>query len=293
MISAIKKSAVRSVDAKEIVGCPLCGERMRLWGLQRHLGHHQEQLALFALPPNIDATEDNQEEEELAVRVESLAEDDSSGESPERDPNGDGSPDNMPAESEMAQKAVPARQAAVEAFSNEQAEKEKRAQAERERIIAEYERNKALGAELAKLQREELIMQLRIKEEKRKREEEEDYQRFLQKQKQKEEEEEKAKKAKQEQELEDAMRRRLAQFGFQENQIQAMIKPEEQARLQQLQLGATPLNPLPHITHQPTYAKVHKEYLAIETLHYYNIPYEIDRVSNLTKSLTSVAYNMY
>ncbi|KAF2272605.1 uncharacterized protein EI97DRAFT_206846 [Westerdykella ornata] len=177
---------------------------------------------------------------------------------------------------ERAQKeAEAARQAAVDAFNKEQAEKERKAREERERIIAEYERNKVLDAEKAKRQREELIMQLRIEEEKRKKEEEEEYQRFLQKQKQKEEEE-KAKKAKKEQELEDAMRKRLAQFGFQENQIQAMIKPEEQAKLQQQQ-GMTPMNPLPRLTHQPTYVKVHKEHLSIDTLHYYDIPYEIDR----------------
>jgi hypothetical protein len=40
----------------------------------------------------------------------------------------------------------------------------------------------------------------------------------------------------------------------------------------------TPHNPL-RIAQQPTYAKVRKEHLDIETLHYYDIPYEFDGVS--------------
>ncbi|KAL1607315.1 hypothetical protein SLS59_002280 [Nothophoma quercina] len=74
--------------------------------------------------------------------------------------------------------------------------------------------------------------------------------------------------------LEEAMRKRLAQFGFQENQIQAMIHPEQQQKLEK-NTGLTPHNPL-RIAPQPTYAKVRREYLDIETLHYYDLPYEYD-----------------
>lgn len=173
--------------------------------------------------------------------------------------------------------AKEARQAAVDAFNKKKAEEDKKAKDERERVIAEYERKKVEDADKAKRQREELIMQLRIDEEKQKQKEKEEWERFLQKQRQKEEEE-KEKKKKQERELEDQMRKRLAQFGFQENQIQAMIKPEDQTRVSvHLQQGSTPLNPL-RLTHQPTYVKVHKEHLAVDTLVYYDIPYEIDRV---------------
>ena len=176
---------------------------------------------------------------------------------------------------EQDRKVKEARQAAVDAFNKKKAEEEKKAKDERDRVILEYERKKVDDATKAKKQREELIMQLKIDEEKQKAKEKEEWERFLQRQKEKEEAE-KAKKKKQEAELEDQMRKRLAQFGFQENQIQAMIKPEEQAKLQQQQ-GMTPLNPL-RLAHQPTYVKVHKEHLAVDTLLYYDIPYELDRV---------------
>jgi hypothetical protein len=50
---------------------------------------------------------------------------------------------------------------------------------------------------------------------------------------------------------------------------------EKQKELQQ---GTTPSNPL-LIAPQPAYAKIHRNYLDIETLHYYGIPYEYDAVS--------------
>lgn len=173
-----------------------------------------------------------------------------------------------------------AQQRAVDDFNKERAEKEARARAEQERVVAEYEAKKVKDAAEAQRKREELIMQLRIEEEHRKQKEKEEWDRFLLKQKQKEEEE-KAAKEKQEKELEEAMRKRLAHFGFQDNQIQAMIRPEEAAKLQQ---GMSPANPL-RLTHQPTYVKVSKEHLAIDTLLYYDIPYEVDRVSSTTPYL--------
>ncbi|KAH7084892.1 hypothetical protein BKA63DRAFT_4741 [Paraphoma chrysanthemicola] len=75
---------------------------------------------------------------------------------------------------------------------------------------------------------------------------------------------EKAEQDKKEKELEDAMRKRLAQFGFQENQIQAMINPEQHAKAEA------------QAARQPTYAKIHGNYLDVATLHYYDIPYEYD-----------------
>ncbi|PVI07086.1 hypothetical protein DM02DRAFT_649030 [Periconia macrospinosa] len=170
--------------------------------------------------------------------------------------------------------AKEARQRAVDEFNKEQAEKERKAKAERERVVAEYEAKKIADATKAKEERERLIMQLKIEEEQRKQKEKEEWERFLLKQKQKEQEE-KEMKEKKEKELEEEMRHRLAHFGFQENQIQAMIRPEEARKLQQ---GQSPANPL-RLAHQPTYVKVHKEHLAIDTLVYYDIPYEIDRTN--------------
>ncbi|RYP33748.1 hypothetical protein DL767_004615 [Monosporascus sp. MG133] len=49
--------------------CPLCDQRMAIRSLQRHVARHQEQLALFALPPNLGATEDDPQDEEHEVHV--------------------------------------------------------------------------------------------------------------------------------------------------------------------------------------------------------------------------------
>lgn len=73
--------------------------------------------------------------------------------------------------------------------------------------------------------------------------------------------------------IEEEMRSRLAQFGFQPNQIEAVVHPE---KAKTLQPGMAPNSP-PWLTHQPTYVKVHKDHLPVYTLIYYDIPYEIDR----------------
>ena len=95
---------------------------------------------------------------------------------------------------------------------------------------------------------------------------------------------EKAKKKAQEEELERAMRDRLSHLGFQDNQIQALVHPEKAKELQQ---GMMPGNPL-RIAAQPTYAKIHRNHLDIETLHYYDIPYEYDVVSPYVPFLSSL-----
>jgi hypothetical protein len=69
---------------------------------------------------------------------------------------------------------------------------------------------------------------------------------------------------------EEKMRSKLAQFGFQENQIQAMMHPEKQI----------PLPKTTHETKQPTFVKVNRKHLDVETLIYYDIPYEFDKDPN-------------
>lgn len=74
--------------------------------------------------------------------------------------------------------------------------------------------------------------------------------------------------------LEKTMRDRLAQFGFPEGQIKAMGNADRQKKLEE-EVGSTPHNPS-----LPTYAKIRREYLDIETLYYYNLPYEDDKDPN-------------
>lgn len=187
----------------------------------------------------------------------------------------------------QAEQAKAEQQRAVDDYNKKKAQEEKEAQEERDRIIYEYERKKVMDAEKAKKQREELIMQLKIEEEKKKAADRLEYEAFLQKQKAREENEKAMKKA-QEEELERAMRDRLSQFGFQDNQIQALVHPEKQKDLQQ---GMSPHNPL-RIAPQPTYAKISRTHLDIETLHYYDIPYEFDVVS-LSILLSSKKRDMF
>ncbi|KAF2740009.1 hypothetical protein EJ04DRAFT_263446 [Polyplosphaeria fusca] len=165
-----------------------------------------------------------------------------------------------------------ARDQAVAEYRRKQMEADAKAKEERDRVIADFKRKEFDDAQKAKKAREDLLAQIAIEDQKRKEEEKRAYDAFVLKQKQKEQEE-KEKREKEEAALEEQMRKRLAVFGFQENQIQAMIKPEEQPKIQQ---GMTPNNPL-RLTQQPTYVKVHKDHLSIETLNYYEIPYEYDR----------------
>ncbi|KAJ4343129.1 hypothetical protein N0V95_006744 [Ascochyta clinopodiicola] len=170
-----------------------------------------------------------------------------------------------------------AQQAAVDAYNKRKAQEEKEAAEERDRIIYEYERKKVLDAEKTKRAREELLLQMKLEEEKQRQKDKEEYEAFQRKQAEKQAAE-KARHDREEKELEETMRKRLAQFGFQENQIQAMVHPEQQKKLEQ-QVGMTPHNPL-RIAPQPTYAKIRREYLDTETLHYYDIPYENDADPN-------------
>jgi uncharacterized Zn-finger protein len=85
---------------------------------------------------------------------------------------------------------------------------------------------------------------------------------------------EKAEKEREEKELEESMRKRLKQFGFEDNQISSMIDQQQQKE-SEAESGPSSDNPV-RIASQPTYAKVNKEHLATETLEYYDIPYEYD-----------------
>lgn len=69
MLSALKRTAAKRAPLSDEAHCALCGQRMTLRLLQRHVARHQEQLALFALPPNLEATEDDPQDEERPVDV--------------------------------------------------------------------------------------------------------------------------------------------------------------------------------------------------------------------------------
>ncbi|KAJ4369653.1 hypothetical protein N0V83_005415 [Neocucurbitaria cava] len=62
VLSALQRTSSKAASRNEQVGCALCRKSMSLRALQRHLGNHQQQLALFALPPNLENTEDDPED---------------------------------------------------------------------------------------------------------------------------------------------------------------------------------------------------------------------------------------
>ncbi|KAJ8116681.1 hypothetical protein OPT61_g1931 [Boeremia exigua] len=67
VFSALKRTSARSADLSQKAQCKLCNESMNLRRLRKHLGQHQEQLALFALPAAVEEsdvdTEDMDEKE--------------------------------------------------------------------------------------------------------------------------------------------------------------------------------------------------------------------------------------
>ena len=62
--SILQRSSARGSDLMEMTICRLCGKHLTLRAMQKHLGYHQEQLALFALPANLDEIEDDRDKEE-------------------------------------------------------------------------------------------------------------------------------------------------------------------------------------------------------------------------------------
>ncbi|RYP46645.1 hypothetical protein DL768_007190 [Monosporascus sp. mg162] len=69
MLSALKRTAAKRSSLTDKAHCPLCDQRMTIRSLQRHVARHQEQLALFTLPPNLETTEDDPQDVEKEVYV--------------------------------------------------------------------------------------------------------------------------------------------------------------------------------------------------------------------------------
>jgi hypothetical protein len=64
MLSELRRTSAKSANLTDAVECVLCQKELSLRGLQKHLASHQRQLALFALPPNLDETEDDENDNE-------------------------------------------------------------------------------------------------------------------------------------------------------------------------------------------------------------------------------------
>lgn len=89
----------------------------------------------------------------------------------------------------------------------------------------------------------------------------------------KEEEDKKKKEA----EIEEELRRRLSRSGYTEAQIDRMIKEEKNTPSTSTKIVRK--EETVWKSSAPVYAKIHRDYLSVDTLRYYEIPYEYDRVS--------------
>jgi hypothetical protein len=192
---------------------------------------------------------------------------------------------------------------------------------QREKDEYETTRRKYMEIHHERVQREKLVMQLSLEKEKSKQEDNEEYEVFVRKQIEKQEKEERQKEE-QERELDEKMCDRLAEFGFEDDQMEALVNPDQdkqkewqmesattsfdavfatdkQSSLSGEQQRQQPLvmsdkDELARTTREeelhkrflgkqkdsqvaraedptapsPTYVKVHRQHLDIETLHY-------------------------
>ncbi|KAF1810328.1 hypothetical protein P152DRAFT_491214 [Eremomyces bilateralis CBS 781.70] len=185
------------------------------------------------------------------------------------------------------------RKAAMAKFRQQEADEKREREEGATRAVREYEEEQRRRQK----EKDEWRLKLKLEEEEAKRKEKEEEERLLAKLKAKEEEkkrEEKEAEAK----LTEEMHKRLAKFGFQENQIEAMVDP---SKAEKLQLGQGPKAPrygLHNHAHnhnhtttitsstalitkeKPTFIKVKRKDLSIDTLKYYQIPWEYDTDSD-------------
>jgi DNA repair exonuclease SbcCD ATPase subunit len=169
-------------------------------------------------------------------------------------------------EEEERKKLIAAAQAKADKKRQQEEEEEKAA-------IARYEQKK-----LEEKKKEDAMRaKFKAEEEAKKRKEKEEEEAWILKLKMKKEKEKEEEKEKQK-EIEEEMHKKLAVFGFQENQIQAVLNPKKAADLPAGYAPGQPRPARPAIgwSHAPTYIKVSREHLDVETLKYYNLRYEID-----------------
>ena len=153
---------------------------------------------------------------------------------------------------------------------------EVQAEEERERIIAEYEQRHE--EEPWERRAEEARIRRKIKQEELAAKQKKDraYEAFLAEQEAKQEKE-RAEKQRAEEDFQDEMRKRLRRFGYTEAQIEDMVKDEsEKASAASTSRSA---GDLLSQSRAPVWPKINVKYLSIETLIYYDLPWEYDAVS--------------
>lgn len=151
-------------------------------------------------------------------------------------------------------------------------------EAEQARVIADYEAKKAAEAAARKKAEEELRLRIEREKIEAKEKAEREWKEFLQKQKEQKEEDERKKKAK-EAEIQEEMAKRLAEAGFRNREIKALVEPKKvETTVIGSTTGSTSLTIIGNNT--PKFSKVHGNHVSVDTLRYYDIPWEYDRVSD-------------
>lgn len=179
-----------------------------------------------------------------------------------------------------------AEKAAVAEYERKQREAKQKAEDAERALKEKLDREAREQKEKDKQQYEEFKRREKEKEEKEKREWDE----FERKRKEKEEKE-KQEKAAQEKGFQDEMRNRLRALGYTEQTIEIMVDKEKAKNFQ----DEVKSRPRSHdrcttITRKspvewhapvraPVYPKVHKDYIELKTLEYYQLPWHYDRVS--------------
>lgn len=139
-----------------------------------------------------------------------------------------------------------------------------------------------------KERKEEILRQAKIDEEAAKEKEKKEWEEFERRQKEKEAEK-KAKEEKEKAEYQERVRRDFAKFGLSENQIDHMINHDKEKEKKEKSgsrgghrrstSGALVLGGKHGSTHleRPTFPKIHRHDIAVETLQYYDLSWEYDR----------------
>jgi len=162
---------------------------------------------------------------------------------------------------------------AVEDWERRQREEKDKAKAEEQRVKEKMERE----AREKKEEEERIVREIKEREQKAKEKKEKEYQDFLREQK--EREEKKKKEAKEhEEKLQAEMRERLLALGYTQQTVDIMVDKEKAKKFKkEVETRHEDRIDIFRAPKAPVYPKVHRDYLAVETLKYYDLPWEYDR----------------
>lgn len=184
--SALMRTSAQISSLADVVTCELCNKRMTLRALQKHLGHHQEQLALFALPPNLDDTEDDQENagQDVPLSDESDLDEDDGDHHDMDDVSGPEEVDDevvMSTEDESSNERdrIILEYEIGKAFGSLEGLSEE----EKQRVVSRYVQKQASDAERRETEHEGILLEYEVAEAKRKQKERAEFEAFLLKQK--------------------------------------------------------------------------------------------------------------